>query len=123
MDNPTGSSAVQSEVDGNALAELTCECCLQLYHNDKEFLFESSAPDGRYPKIWDLPCVVRLREATGAAIDSGPFRMAVSHRPASTRSGDGIRFHPSNRSSADSSYAGGLLLGKHEDQSMACSSG
>ena len=44
---PKGTEHKQVEKDGNALAALTCECCLALFGNGNEFLFESSAPDGR----------------------------------------------------------------------------
>ena len=30
--------------------------------------WQSSAPDGRYPKIWDLPCVQQMRKSTGAQV-------------------------------------------------------
>ena len=65
---PEGDGSRPVECAGNKLAELTCECCLILHENDKELLFESSAPDGRYPKIWDLPSIQKLRDTTGAKV-------------------------------------------------------
>ena len=51
------------------------------------FGFESSAPSGGYPKIWDLPCMKRLREQTGARIV--PMHMCAWFlQPSSCRPGE-----------------------------------
>ena len=65
---PEGTGESEVEKTGNALAALTCRCCATLHQNGREFLFEASAPDGRYPKSWDLPCVQKMRKTTGARI-------------------------------------------------------
>ena len=65
---PTGENPTETEKDGNYFCELTCDLCEALFHNDKEFVLESSMPSGKYPKIWDQPWVRRLQEVTGALI-------------------------------------------------------
>jgi len=57
-----------NEVDGNLFSDFTAEACEILFYAGKEFTFESPAPDGRYPKIWDRAAIRRTRETTGAWI-------------------------------------------------------
>ena len=59
---PEGARA--DEVQGNDFAAFASELCLELRKAGRVFGFESSAPSGTYPKIWDLPCMQRLREQT-----------------------------------------------------------
>ena len=68
FERPEGDGTRPREIEGNAYAEFTCETCDILDQNGKEFLIESSMPSGRYPKLWDLTCVQKLRETTGALI-------------------------------------------------------
>ena len=63
-----GDGTRADEVQGNDFAEFASELCLELHRAGRVFGFESSAPSGGYPKIWDLPCMKRLREQTGARI-------------------------------------------------------
>ena len=63
---PEGDGSRADEVQGNEFAKFASELCLEL---------RSSALMGQYPKIWDLPCVRRLREQTGARIV--PMHMCV----------------------------------------------
>ena len=49
-------------------SDFTAEACEILFCAGKEYLLESSAPDGRYPKIWDRAAIRRMRETTGARI-------------------------------------------------------
>ena len=65
---PEGDGTRADEVQGNDFAEFASELCLELHRAGRVFGFESSAPSGGYPKIWDLPCMKRLREQTGARI-------------------------------------------------------
>ena len=86
-----------SELLGNQFAEFSAEVCLTAWKAGREFGFESSAKSGRYPKIWDLPCMQRLRAATGARIV--PMHMACNRRNASlvnitTRSLGGLSYFP-----------------------------
>ena len=67
---PQGDGTRPSEVQGNEDAEFAAELCTVLADNGRLFALESSAPSGRYPKIWDLPCMQRLRRRTGAKIVS-----------------------------------------------------
>ncbi|CAL1131402.1 unnamed protein product [Cladocopium goreaui] len=67
---PQGDGTRPSEVQGNEDAEFAAELCTVLADNGRVFALESSAPSGRYPKIWDLPCMQRLRRRTGAKIVS-----------------------------------------------------
>ena len=55
-------------MEGNRFADWTAELCLELDAAGKEFAVESSEPTGRYPKIWDMPSMARLRVLTGARI-------------------------------------------------------
>ena len=66
--HPLGQNPTTAEATGNELAAFTAKCCETLDLHGKQFLFESSAPDGRYPKIWDHPAVARMRAKTGAKI-------------------------------------------------------
>ena len=66
--HPEGAGTRADEMQGNDFAEFASELCLELHRAGRVFGFESSAPSGNYPKIWDLPCVKRLREETGARI-------------------------------------------------------
>ena len=65
---PQGDGSKPAEMLGNLFADFTAKACQILYANGKEFCFESSAPSGRYPKIWDLPNVAKMRRATGAVV-------------------------------------------------------
>ena len=65
---PEGDGIRADEVQGNEFAAFAAEACLNLHASGRLFAFESSAPSGRYPKIWDLPCMRRLREQTGARL-------------------------------------------------------
>ena len=67
-DQPQGDGTKPSEVQGNEDAEFAAHLCTTLHENGRVFGLESSAPTGRYPKLWDLPCMVKLRERTGAKI-------------------------------------------------------
>ena len=66
--HPEGAGTRADEMQGNDFAEFASELCLELHRAGRVFGFESSAPSGNYPKIWDLPCMKRLREETGARI-------------------------------------------------------
>ena len=68
FDQPGGTGERPDEQQGNAFAQLAADLCLRLHSAGREFCFESSAASGRYPKIWDLPCVRKLRKRTGAMI-------------------------------------------------------
>ena len=73
---PQGSA--EGEIVGNSLVELAVKCCFVLHTNGREFMLESSAPDGVYPKIWDLECVRRLRQQTNAkVVPIGHVRMGT----------------------------------------------
>ena len=61
-----GANPTPGEAEGNAFAKFTAECCQALYDNGKESMLESTAPDGRYPKLIDLDRIKRLEEKTGA---------------------------------------------------------
>ena len=65
------------ECQGNEFAEFASDACITLHEHGRFFLFESSAPSGRYPKIWDLPCTRKLREVTGARLV--PLHMCAWH--------------------------------------------
>ena len=65
---PEGDQSIACEVEGNKHAKFTAECCMALYDAGREFLVKSSAPDGRYPKLWDLAAIVELRKRTGARV-------------------------------------------------------
>ena len=65
---PSGDGSRPDEQLGNRFADLSAELCTTLFKHGREFAFESSAPSGRYPKIWDLPSMRRLRQSTGARI-------------------------------------------------------
>lgn len=67
-DNPEGDGSRPSEVQGNEDAEFAAKLCTTLDENGRVWGIESSAPSGRYPKLWDLPCMKKLRERTGAKI-------------------------------------------------------
>ena len=60
---PEGDGSRADKVQGNEFAEFASELCLELHRSGRLFGFESSAFTGQYPKIWDLPCVRRLRGA------------------------------------------------------------
>ena len=74
---PEGDGTRADEVQGNDFAAFAAEVCIQLHASGRLFAFESSAPSGRYPKIWDLPCMQRLREQTGARLV--PLHMCAWH--------------------------------------------
>ena len=65
---PSGTGERPDEQQGNRFAEFAVDLCLRLHAAGREFCFESSAASGRYPKIWDLPCVRRLRKRAGAMV-------------------------------------------------------
>ena len=65
---PEGDGSRASEVQGNHDAEFAVKLCETVDDNGRLFCLESSAPTGRYPKLWDLPCIARLRKKTGAKI-------------------------------------------------------
>ena len=50
----------EAEVKGNAMAEFAAQLFEACLRTGKMVLCENPAPDGRYPKIWDLPCWQRL---------------------------------------------------------------
>ena len=60
--SPEGDGTRAEELLGNQFADLCAELCESLYTCGREFAFESSAPSGRYPKIWDLPSMRRMRQ-------------------------------------------------------------
>ena len=66
--SPEGDGTRAEELLGNQFADLCAELCESLYTCGREFAFESSAPSGRYPKIWDLPSMRRMRQSTGARV-------------------------------------------------------
>lgn len=57
-EQPQGDGA--RPVQGNADAEFAADLCTILHENGRTWGIESSAPTGRYPKLWDLPCVRKL---------------------------------------------------------------
>jgi len=63
---PEGDGSLQRGIEGNIHSELSCELCEVLAEAGKEFLIESTAPSGKYPKAWDLKCYRRLRQLAGA---------------------------------------------------------
>ena len=65
---PEGDGSRPDELLGNQFADLSASLCESLFEHGREFAFESSAPSGRYPKIWDMPSMRRLRKRTGARI-------------------------------------------------------
>ena len=73
--SPEGDGTRAEELLGNQFADLCAELCESLYTCGHEFAFESSAPSGRYPKIWDLPSMRRMRQSTGARVV--PIRTCV----------------------------------------------
>ena len=84
---PEGDGTRADEVQGNDFAEFASELCLELHKAGRVFGFESSAPSGGHPKIWDLPCMKRLRERTGARIV--PMHMCAWFlQPSSCRPGE-----------------------------------
>ena len=64
FDNPEGTTP--AEMESNIFTDFTAELCEKLDVNDREWLVESSAADGRYPKIWDRRPLRRSRAKTGA---------------------------------------------------------
>ena len=74
---PKGDGTRADEVQGNDFAAFAAEACMNLHASGRLFAFESSAPSGRYPKIWDLPCMQKLREQTGARLV--PLHMCAWH--------------------------------------------
>ena len=74
---PEGDGTRADEVQGNDFAAFAAEACMNLHASGRLFAFESSAPSGRYPKIWDLPCMQKLREQTGARLV--PLHMRAWH--------------------------------------------
>lgn len=67
-ENCEGDGSRPSEVQGNKDAEFAAKLYTILHENGRVWGIESSAPTGRYPKLWDLPCMKKLRERTGAKI-------------------------------------------------------
>ena len=76
MRNPEDGSHAD-ELQGNEFAAFASEVCVALHEHDRAFLFESSARSGRYPKIWDLPRMRKLRAVTGARLV--PLHMCAWH--------------------------------------------
>ena len=66
--SPEGDGTRAEELLGNQFADLCAELRESLYTCGREFAFESSALSGRYPKIWDLPSMRRMRHSTGARV-------------------------------------------------------
>ena len=82
--NPEGDGTVQSEIEGNRMAENTSELIEVLADNAKEFAWESSGPSGKYPKLWDVQRVRQARAKTGAlvvAVDQCEHGKAPRDRP------------------------------------------
>ena len=67
------------EVEDNAGVAFLADLCHVLEANGRLFCIEGDSPTGRYPKLWDLPCMQQLRSQTGARII--PFTTGASpHR-------------------------------------------
>ena len=66
--HPEGEGTIPNEIQGNEDAAFAAELATILSENGRLFAIESSAPSGRYPKLWDLPCMKKLRQQTGARI-------------------------------------------------------
>ena len=67
-EHPEGEGIIPNEIQGNEDAAFAAELATILSENGRLFAIESSAPSGRYPKLWDLPCMKKLRQQTGARI-------------------------------------------------------
>jgi hypothetical protein len=65
---PAGDGSRPDELQGNQFASFAADLCQRLFDSGREFCFENSASSGRYPKIWDLPCIRKLRKRTGAML-------------------------------------------------------
>ena len=63
-----GRGTIPNEIQGNEDAEFAAQPATVLSENGRLFAIESSAPSGRYQKLWDLPCMKKLRQRTGARI-------------------------------------------------------
>ena len=66
--NPDGDPSCQADVDGNILSDFSAQLADRLHENDREWMIEHPAPDGRYPKIWDRPRYQALKKRTGAQV-------------------------------------------------------
>ena len=63
---PDGVGTVLGEFECHRHTDFTCDLCDRVFDTGREFLVDNTAPSGRYPKMWDMPRMRRLREHTGS---------------------------------------------------------
>ena len=69
--HPEGVSPTQHEKDSNLVNNWTAKQLCSLSDHGKLFLLENQAPDGQYPKCWDMPAMQQAIEYTKAVIIPG----------------------------------------------------